>query len=303
MLDMINNKIKPIYIFILLLLTFIFTFLYFNISLSILFAIISFIMLMFVNKVFGSIFIILYIYFISNISYENNKIIGNPILQTDIIRNKVPYNCKSNSLVIDSSQIPQNMNNNHFTYSFWLYINGNTWNSFRNMEWKSIFYRGTPFNNNGDLSSLTQFPGFWLTPVLNNMVIVFQNGHNVERLEMDNIPFNTWTNFTVVLETKSISIYINGLLERSLNLSQNISIADNYNLYIANDILTSKNKESGFDGFIAELIFFNYALNSKDVFNSYNYYKKIINIYQYKNISKCNYNLPNLITNSDYFSS
>jgi hypothetical protein len=91
---------------------------------------------------------------------------------------------------INNNVFSQNTVGDNFTYSFWLYVNGNNncinkdnnWNSYRNKEWKSIFYRGTPINEDGNLTNLVQFPGFWLTPVLNNLVIVFQNANNIERL-------------------------------------------------------------------------------------------------------------------------
>ena len=73
-----------------------------------------------------------------------------------------------------------------------------------------------------------------------------------------------------------------------------------YNLFLTNDIKTSKNqKQSGFAGSLAELIYYNFALKPSEIYNSYNYYKKIINIYQNKQITN-NYILPQIITNSDY---
>ena len=181
----------------------------------------------------------------------------------------------NNSLTISDSKLKQDLYGGYFTYSFWVYINGNNdnknnWENFRYNEWKSIFYRGTPIDSNGDLSNLIQFPGFWLTPVLNNMVIVFQNGSYVERLELDNIPFNTWMNIVVVVETKSVSIYVNGLLDRTLSLYQSISIMNGYNLYLTSDIKTSKNQnQSGFAGQLSELIYYNYSLKPNEIYKLY----------------------------------
>lgn len=286
----------------------IFTYVKHNLPLSIFFAITTFFCFLFIDRIYAVFFIILYIIIIVKIVNERNIYIGNPILQTDIIKNSKPYDCTSGSLMLSSDTLPQDLNGGYYTYSFWVYINGNSnptnngvdWYSYRLKEWKSIFYRGNSMNNNGDLSSLIQFPGIWLTPVINNMVIVFQNGSVVERLEIDNIEFNTWNNYTIVLESKSISIYINGFLDRSLNLHQNINIMNNYNLYITNDINASQNKTSGFAGYLAELMCYNYALGPSYIYNSYIYYKKIIEAYQMKLDYKNNYKLPGLITNSDY---
>jgi hypothetical protein len=76
---------------------------------------------------------------------------------------------------------------------------------------------------------------------------------------------------------------------------------NSYNLYLSSDKLTSKNKdECGFAGYLAELIFYNYALTSYDIYNSYIYYKSIIDKYQSKIDTQYKYKIPNIITNSDY---
>jgi hypothetical protein len=289
-------------------LTFIFSYFYYNLPLSIIFAILTFLVAFLLSKMIAIIFIILYAVSISNIIAQRNNIIGKPFQETDIIKYKKPFNCTQNGLVIQSSRMLKELNGGYFTYSFWLYINNNpllnngaTWDTYRNNEWKSVFYRGNSIENGGDLSSLIQFPGVWLTPVLNNIVIVFQNGSFVERLEINDIALNTWTNITIVVETKSVSIYINGLLDRTLNLYQNITLMNGYNLYVSNDKLISKNKDQyGFPGSLAELIYFNYALSPTDINNTYLYYKKIIDSYKYnKNNNNYDYNIPKLINNKD----
>jgi hypothetical protein len=305
-MDQTSLPIKITNFIILFILLYIFIFIYFNIFISIIIVIIICIITSFYTKTLAFIFFLFYLIIICSILTQTNNILGIPILQTDINKNNVPYNCLNQSLTISNGNLNKDLYGGYFTYSFWLYVNGGTdpntsnWNNYRYNEWKSIFYRGNPIDNSGDLSSLIQFPGFWLTPVLNNMVIVFQNGSYVERLEINNIPFNTWTNFSVVVETKSVSIYINGNLDRTLNLYQSITIMNSYDLYLTSDILTSRNKqESGFSGFLAELIYYNYALTPNDIVKSYNYYKKIINKYQNKIDSNNNYIIPSLITNSN----
>ena len=275
-----------------LILTYIFTVTYYNKILSIIFGLITFCTMLLYNRPIAIIYIILYILIIFNISRTKNRIFGSPLRETNISKNKKPYNCAGNSLTVENSWFPKDINGGYFTYSFWLYVNGNNnninkennWNNYRYNEWKSIFYRGTKIQKDQDLSNLIQFPGFWLTPKINDLVIVFQDGSFAERLEINNIEFNQWINIVLVVEMKSVSIYINGLLDRTLNLSQNVSLMNNYNLYIANDKhISSDKKKSGFPGHIANLIYYNYALSVNDINTSYNYYKKIMNHYQ-KNI-------------------
>jgi hypothetical protein len=305
--ELVRNATLPIKISnvaVPMIITYIFTFVYYNLSLSLFFAGITIFSISLLSKAMAIMFHILYVITIINTFIEINSTLGKPISQTDIIKSGVPYNCVNTSLTVSNSVLEADLYGGYFTYSFWLYINNGVgtdtayWNNYRYNEWKSIFYRGNAINSYGDLSSLIQFPGFWLTPALNNMVIVFQNGSYVERLEINDIPFNTWTNFSIVVETKSVSIYIDGNLDRTLNLYQNIVVMNAYNLYITSDMLTSKNKnESGFAGSLAELIYYNYALSSSDIIKSYNYYKKIIFNYQSKIYKQNTYQIPKLITN------
>lgn len=312
--------IKILNIIIPFIITYYYTSINFNKLLSITFAIITFFVISLLSKAMALIFIVLYFVSIADILGKRTLIYGIPVIETDIIRNGLPFSCINNSLTIPNTQLSPDLNGGYFTYSYWLYINGtdndinkkNNWYNYRYDEWKLILYRGNAMNSlipsesDGeelDLTGLTQFPGFWLTPKLNNLVIVFQNNSYVERLEVNNIEFNKWINITVIVELKSVSIYINGLLERTLNLYQNTTIMNQYNIYVGNDKLLSKNNnESGFAGSIAELVYYNYALNVNQVMESYKYYKKIMDDYQ-NNYIKNNYtyNGSKLITNSDIF--
>jgi hypothetical protein len=277
-------------------LTYVFTLTYYNLLLSIIFSLLTFFALLLYNKPLAFGYIFLYILVIIKASTTRVALLGNPLEQTNIILNGHPYSCAGHSLTVNSSWFPRDLNGGYFTYSYWLYVNGNNldktdnWNNYRNNEWKSIFYRGSVIDDNSqDLSKLIQFPGFWLTPIINNLVVVFQNGSYVERLEINNIEFNKWINIIVVVEMKSVSIYINGLLDRALNLYQNVSIMNNYNLYISGDKLISNDrKKSGFAGDIAYLTYYNYALNVNNITSTFNYYKKIINKYENNSDNNCN---------------
>jgi len=315
----VYNKTKDIYnktpitirvlnVIIPFILTFYFTIISFNLSLSVTFAFITFIFMLIYNWTLAVIFIVLYTTVVINSNKQSNKIIGNPIPQTNILQNNTPYNCAGNSLTVQSSWFPKDTSTGYFSYSFWFYVKGNqndinkdtNWNNYRYNEWKSIFYRGSSIDTNDqDLSTLIQFPGFWLTPKMNNLVIVFQNNSHVERLEINNIEFNKWNNVIVVVEMKSVSVYMNGLLDRTLNLYQNVSLMNNYNLYISGDKKTSSDKKkSGFPGYIANLTYYNYALSVNDIITIYNYYKEIIDKYQNKLLSNYKPNNNILITNN-----
>ena len=296
-----------------ILLTFYFSSINYSLPLSIIFFILSFVILFIFNKLFAFMYLAIYIIAMVEITNTKNIAYGIPLKATDLNYTKNPLDCTASSsiLTIDSKEFQKELQLGNTTYSFWVYVNGsnnsgskNTWNTYRYKEWKSIMYRG-------DSSSQTQFPGFWLTPTLNNLVIAFQhNNSKVERIQLDNIEMNKWINIITVIENKSVSIYIDGLLDRINNLDQIQPDVSTYNLYINNDytsvipeeennINISVNK-NGFPGYLTNVINYNYPLTANYIKEAYTYYKKMIDNYQINLDNKNNtYNVPSLITNSD----
>ena len=296
-----------------ILLTFYFSSIHYSLPLSIIFFILSFFILFIFNKLFAFMYLAIYIIAMVEITNTKNIAYGIPLKATDLSYTKTPLDCTNSSsiLTIDSKEFQKELQLGNTTYSFWIYVNGsnnsgsqNTWNTYRYKEWKSIMYRG-------DSTSQTQFPGFWLTPTLNNLVIAFQyNNSKVERIQLDNFEMNKWINIITVIENKSVSIYIDGLLDRINNLDQIQPDVSTYNLYINNEynavvpeeennINISVNK-NGFPGYLTNVINYNYPLTANYIKEAYTYYKKIIDNYQINLDNKNNtYNVPSLITNSD----
>ncbi len=285
---------KSLNVLIPLSVTYYYTIINLNMTISIIFAILTSIALLFYIKILGLLFIIFYIIIVINRYNLKNRIIGKPIAETDLING--PFDATGNALIIPNTSLDRVNGNNSFTYSFWIYVNGtdniinktNNWLNYRNNEWKSVFYRGSLItNDNKDLTNFVQYPGVWLTPKTNNLVIVFQNATDVERLEINNIEFNQWNNFIIVVETRSISVYVNGLLFETLNLQQNTLQMQQYSLYLGGDkLLSSTGNKSGFAGYISYLTYLDYALNVNDIAILYNYYKEILDTYQNNKLKK-----------------
>ena len=162
----------------------------------------------------------------------------------------------------------------------WLFVNNsnsiypNNWNNYRYNEWKSILYAGDSEIQSSDTTNLNQYPGFWMTPKLNNIVVTFQTSSNkVDRFEVKNFPMNEWFNLTCVVERNSVAIYINCEMQNNFNLNTMIpGDYTDYNLYLANDAklsneLNTDNKinKNGFPGFLGNLAYYNYALNQTDI--------------------------------------
>jgi hypothetical protein len=314
--------IKILNILLSVVLTYLTTGVFYNLFFSILFFIVSFCFIFIYNKAFAFFYLILYIIFMTKIITEKNTAYGAVIPITDMQKNNKPLKCSiplqvsPGDLKIDKSYFQKDIQAGYFTYSYWIYITGvpnpndsnynSTWKNYRYSDWKSILYRGSPLGGANDFSSMTQFPGFWLTPKSNNLVIAFQQtGVPVERIELNNIALNKWVNVVLSVEYRAVNLYIDGLLERIINLEQFPPDMSKYNLYIASDKAISlvndneRNKLSGFPGFLGELIYYNYALSADYVKESYNYYKNIVYSYEKKIVEKNNYKTATLITNSD----
>ena len=263
--------------------TFLFTNIKYNLTLSIIFAIVTTFTLFVFGRYYGLIFLILYVIYVNKIVSSRNLVFINFIGNTDISSNG-PLNCSliENQKVIPAKDYKNNLDSSSFSYSMWLFVNNsnsiypNNWNNYRYNEWKSILYAGDSEIESSDISALNQYPGFWMTPKLNNIVITFQNSKDkVDRFEVKNFPMNEWFNLTCVVERKSVSIYINCEMQNNFNLNTTISgDYTNYNLYIAKDdrlsnelstdIITNANK-NGFPGFLGNLAYYNYALNQTDI--------------------------------------
>jgi hypothetical protein len=296
-----------------LLLTYIFTSKVYILFLSVLFFLVSAFFLYLTNSMFCVIYILFYSIYLFQIIYKRNRYIGNSIPETSLSKNKKPYLCAGDDdgLDISPKTLPTDENGGYFSYSFWVYINALknvekndsynfTWKNYRYTEWKNVFYRGTQTD---DVELMVQYPGVWLTPKMNNMVIVFrQSGYPVERFEISNIDLNKWVNITIVSKMKSISIFVDGLFQKSVTLNQSAPLLKDYHLYIANDAnLSPEGGESkrGFPGFLAEFIYFNHELSPDEVMECYKFYKRRIDKYQSKVMSQKKDSSSKLIQNAD----
>ena len=140
--ERMNFRYKILNVLISFIFLFIFTYIYYNFTVSIFFAIITFLLLLFIGKLYAIIFILLYTIILISIIAERRSYLGNPIFQTDIIKNHKPYDGSSGGLTILNDRLPKDLNSGFYTYSFWIYINGynhtNNWNSYIFNECKNI---------------------------------------------------------------------------------------------------------------------------------------------------------------------
>ena len=275
---------------------------------SIFFAILTFIAVYILGGYYAIIFLVLYIIYVIKEKNKRDASLGFIIPQTDIFKNGSPLDCSNSesALVISPSDYKNEVDSSYFSYSFWLYVNNNNslyknnWSNYRYSEWKSIFYAGNKEISNNDLSSVKQFPGFWFSPKLNNIVLLFQtDSSTVERMEIMDVPMNRWFNLILVVENKSASVYVNCKMENNFSLVSSSPNTSDYNLYIAKDGSTNSDNKNGFPGFMANLSYYNYPLNQSQINDICNEYGSKFKKYQDSENSKINYTTSCLVTDSD----
>ncbi len=158
-----------------------------------------------------------------------------------------------------STTIYRSVNENdgiEFSWSVWLFINSlDTSNTTK--TYKHIFSKG---NSNLDQNGLifpNNAPGLYIAPNTNSLVVMM-NTFNVinEEILIPNIPLNKWVNVIIRCKNTTLDVYINGTIARSINL---VGIPkQNYG-----DVYVAMN--GGFNGYISNLWYYNYALGTSEI--------------------------------------
>jgi hypothetical protein len=159
----------------------------------------------------------------------------------------------------DTVTIYRSVNENdglEFTWSVWIFINNL---QYLQGQYKHIFYKG---NNNLAESGLNfpnNAPGLYLAPETNKLVIIMNTFDVInEEIFIPDIPLNKWLNVIIRCQNKTLDVYINGTITRSLQLSS--VPKQNYG-----DVYVAMN--GGFDGYISNLWYYNYALGTAAIQN------------------------------------
>lgn len=146
-----------------------------------------------------------------------------------------------------------------FTWSTWIFINNLQTNA---GIFKHVFSKGNSNLTENGMIQPNNAPGLYIAPNTNSLVVVM-NTFNVinEEIIIPDIPINKWFNVIIRCENTTLDVYINGTIARSINL---IGVPkQNYG-----DVYVAMN--GGFDGYISNLWYYNYALGTAAI-------QKIIN--------------------------
>ena len=220
----------------------------------------------------------------------NNMSVANNVFNGSIVSNGCSLNTKDDCVInqdytnsgcckINKSNFKETYDG-LFTYSFWLNVasfnpglSSNTVNQnlYKNDQWKHILHRGNGTISNDENGTKIQYPGVWLNPNMDTIVFDFNNGgQNVsERMEIKLEKYNTWVNYSVVLNRNIVSIYVDGKLVQTIMLKQKYITTKNFNLYLGSQGLSG----NGFPGYLAYLTYFNKVYDAEDIYKLHLYYK------------------------------
>jgi hypothetical protein len=178
--------------------------------------------------------------------------------------------------MIDASQMvifPQDPSNNgavtiyrsvnasdgvEFTWSVWLFIN-DIYNGGVEGQYRHVFHKGNSDLKNTGVNFPNNAPGLYIAPNTNNLVVMMSTFNNMsEEIVVPDIPINKWVNVIIRCQNTTLDIYVNGTIIRSLEL--NGVPKQNYG-----DVYVAMN--GGFNGYISNLWYYNYALGAAAIQN------------------------------------
>jgi hypothetical protein len=142
-----------------------------------------------------------------------------------------------------------------FTWSVWLFINNITTDSL----YHHIFNKGNDSVGTNGLVYPNNAPGLYLSPNKNELTVIMNTYNNInEEIVVPDIPLNKWMNVMLRCKDKTIDIYINGVVTKSVILKG--VPKQNYG-----DVIISMN--GGFDGYTSNLWYYGYALGTTAIHN------------------------------------
>ena len=156
------------------------------------------------------------------------------------------------------------------TYSFWMAVCPDNFMN-TNKKWKTVWFRGD------DGLYKNKSPGVYLEPTSNNLIITFacENGPDEgNAIIIEDIQLSELFCITIVINGRSLEVYKNGLLEKSISLTGN-PIMKNTNIM--------KGLNGGFNGRLYLFRYDSSALIGSIIHSMYEKEKKAIDEYMNNN--------------------
>jgi hypothetical protein len=143
-----------------------------------------------------------------------------------------------------------------FTWSTWIFINNLQTNA---GIYKHVFSKGNSNIQQDGLIQPNNAPGLYIAPNTNDLVVLM-NTFNVinEEIIIPDMPLNKWFNVIIRCQNTTLDVYINGTITRSIELS-GVPKQNYGDVYVA--------MNGGFNGYISNLWYYNYALGTASIQN------------------------------------
>ena len=186
---------------------------------------------------------------------------SSPYLINGMVRGNQPIAFPQDPASLNAKPLQRSINGPdgiEFTWSIWIYIETLPDD---NTKYAHIFSKGnadisTDVNANG-LVQPNNAPGLYIAPGTNELVVIMNTFNEINNeIFIPNVPFNKWINVIIRCQNTTLDIYINGTIAKSIDLGY--VPKQNYG-----DVYTSLG--GGFDGYISNLRYYNYALGTSAI--------------------------------------
>jgi len=202
-----------------------------------------------------------------------------PEVVDGLINSNTQLVVSSNPNLLNAAPILRSINQSQgleFTWDVWFFIKDVN-NLIKNKNYGLLFSKGLVQNNTKQLitsrSDLKNVcPGAYinyqgdtqgqaeLTVAMNTYVDPALGNTGNETIVIKDIPLNKWVHLAIRVQSKSVDVYINGVLTQRHNL-QTLPKQNYYDTYVGDP--------QGYNGFISSLNYYNYALNYDQIQGDY----------------------------------
>jgi len=169
---------------------------------------------------------------------------------TDAKQSQIFYQDPSNNPHNTINRSQNESDGLEFTWSTWIFINNL---QYLDGQYRHIFHKGNyDLNSSTGLNFPNNAPGLYITPHTNTLVVIMNTFDKINKeITIPDIPLNKWVNVIIRCENKTLDVYVNGTITRSVTLDG--VPKQNYG-----DVYVTMN--GGFDGYVSNLWYYNYAL-------------------------------------------
>ena len=182
---------------------------------------------------------------------------SSPYLINGMVRANQPISFPQDPSSLNAKPLQRSINGPdgiEFTWSIWIYIE--TLPEDPN-KYAHIFSKGNADISANGLVQPNNAPGLYIAPGTNELVVIMNTFDNINNeIEIPNIPSNKWINVIIRCQNTTLDVYINGTIAKSIDLGY--VPKQNYG-----DVYTSLG--GGFDGYISNLRYYNYALGTSAI--------------------------------------